>query len=179
MGGTRETVARYLEAGEDKDSGQVVLPERDQDASFVRIAAISTGGYPSASLPVTEPVVLRFEYALTRAVGEFEVAFVLYDRNGSLIFFSGTAKKQALSPRDLEPGRYVAEVVLPPKFLAPGSYTITAIIHQPNVRYLDKRDAVLSISIVDSGSDDYRYMNQDVGAILVDFDWTVTKGSAR
>jgi lipopolysaccharide transport system ATP-binding protein len=178
MGGTQETVTRYLESGEGDRTGLVVLPQRDQDAYFSRISLASDDGAPTQNLPVTAPITLRFEYAVTRAVGEFEVAFVLYDKNGSLIFFSGTSKKKPLSSRHLEPGRYLAEVVLPAKFLAPGAYTITAIIHQPNVRFLDKLDAVLSFSIIESGSDDYRYANQDMGAILVDFEWQVTRSNS-
>jgi hypothetical protein len=69
----------------------------------------------------------------------------------------------------------VAEAMLPARLLAPGSYTITAILHQPNVRFLDKQDAIMNFSIVESGSDDYRYLNQDLGAILVDFQWKVAK----
>jgi len=175
IGETRETIARYLDAGEDSRTGQVVLPEKKQDASFTRISFIGANGYPNQSLPVSEPFTIRFEYVLSRSIGEFEVAFILYDRNGSKIFYSGTSKKASLSVREREPGRYIAEVIVPRKFLAPGSYTITSVIHQPNVRFLDKQDAVMSFSIIESGSDDYKYLHQDLGAILVDFDWAVTK----
>jgi hypothetical protein len=43
------------------------------------------------------------------------------------------------------------------------------------VRFFDKQEAVMSFSIVESGSDDYKYLHQDLGAVLVDFEWKVTK----
>jgi lipopolysaccharide transport system ATP-binding protein len=175
IGATQETVAKYLDAGEDNRTGTLALPEREGDASFTRISFISQAGYPSQSLPVSEPFKMRFDYRLTRAVGQFELAFVLYDRNGSKIFYSGTSKRNALAGQALDPGSYTAEVTLPAKFLAPGSYTISAILHQPNVRFLDRQEAVMSFSILESGSDDYQYLHQDLGAVLVDFDWKVAR----
>jgi lipopolysaccharide transport system ATP-binding protein len=176
IGETRETVARYLDAGEEQNrTGSIGFPESDQDVYLTRLSFVSAQGYPTQSLPISEPFTMRFEYVLARAVGEFEVAFILYDRNGSKIFYSGTSKRNALAGPALEPGRYVAEVTLPPKFLAPGTYAITTVIHQPNVRFLDKHDAVMNLTIIESGSDDYKYLNQDMGAILVDFDWRVSR----
>jgi lipopolysaccharide transport system ATP-binding protein len=176
VGDTAETVARYLDQG-DVGTGQLVLPEREQDAYFSKISFVAQNGYPTQSLPVSEPFTIRFDYALKNAVGEFEVAFVLYDRNGSKIFYSGTSKRGAITQREQVPGRYTAQVEVPAKFLAPGNYTITAILHQPNVRFLDKQETVMSFSIIESGSDDYKYLHQDLGAVLVDFDWAISRTS--
>jgi lipopolysaccharide transport system ATP-binding protein len=175
FGETRDTVARYLDAGSDDRAGDVVLPERDLDAYLTRISFVTPQGYPSQSLAVSEPFSMRFEYAVKRPIGEFELAFALYDKNGSKIFYSGTAKKNAIADELLSPGRYVAEVAVPAMFIAPGGYTITAVLHQPNVRYLDKQDAVAGFSVVETGSGDYRYLNQNLGSVLVDFDWTVKR----
>ena len=101
------------------------------------------------------------------------MAFQLYDRNGSRVFYSGTSQSRTETTTKYEAGSYVAEVTMPPKFLAPGTYTITAILHQPNVAFFDKQDGVIGFSIIESGSAHYKYANQDVGSILVDFDWTV------
>jgi lipopolysaccharide transport system ATP-binding protein len=175
IGAPNETVARYLDAGAADRSGSVTLQERDQDAYFTQISFISSDGYPNQSPPVSEPFTIRFDYKLTRTVGEFEVAFILYDRNGSKIFYSGTSKRDALTGNALEPGRYAAEVMIPAKFLAPGSYTISAVIHQPNVRFLDRQEAIMSFSIIEAGSGDHKYLNQNMGAVLVDFEWKVSR----
>jgi len=179
IGSADDTVRRYIQAGLEGETGQVDLPAREQDGYFSRISVVNSEGFPSNTIRVDEPFKLVFEYALARRVSELEVAFCLYDKNGSLIFYSGSAKSTAHGAAGGEPGRRSAEVLLPGNFLAPGTYAITALLHQPNVAFFDKQDGVIGFSIVDSGSSEYRYAGSNEGSILVDFPWTLSKSPPR
>jgi hypothetical protein len=55
--------------------------------------------------------------------------------------------------------------------MAPGLYTITILLYQANIYSFDTRDKVIGFSVIDSGSKEYLYAGQDIGSILVDFEW--------
>jgi hypothetical protein len=109
-------------------------------------------------------------YVLRPIIG-LEVSFSLFDKHGSLIFYSAISKSPNFIDRDHQPGHYIAEAYIPPDFLAPGIYTLTIGLDQPNIYLFDLRDNVIGFSVVDSGSREYLYAGQEIGSILVNFEW--------
>ncbi len=174
-GPTNEVVLKYLDTGLSKNDGEVFLEEIKSDVYFSRVAILNDENRPSGSVPVTKDFKIQFEYIVARETSDFEVAFNLYNSNSSKIFYSGTSKSKTDVNIQKQPGKYVAEVRIPGGLIAPGRYSITASLHRPNITMYDRREAVISLSIVESGSDDYKYLGKDMGSILVQFDWSVNR----
>lgn len=176
-GPSHEVISRYLSSIAGYCKGEVFLEESNSDVYFIRIAILDAHGQPTQTIPVTSPLVLLLEYDVKKRVSNLEVSFSLFDRNGSKVFYSGLSKSRndAMPLQDHEPGHYVATVEIPAEFLAPGTYTITVGLHQPNVFLFDRRDHILQFSVVETGSSDYMYAGQDIGSILVQLNWTIER----
>ena len=59
--------------------------------------------------------------------------------------------------------------------MAPGIYTIKSVLYQGNIDLFDHRDNTIGFTVIDSGSREYLYEGQDLGSILVNFEWKIQK----
>jgi lipopolysaccharide transport system ATP-binding protein len=166
-------ISQYLHSIVDMGSGEVELDKTSSEAYFTKISTLDSKGHPTAYLPLTEDFKIRFEFDVLREIKGLEVSFSLYDENGTKLFYSGASKSDFVQCLDFFPGRYIAEATIPAIFLVPGMYTIRAGLHQPNFRMFDQRSNVLRFNIIETGSQDYRYNNKNIGSILVQFKWMV------
>src|SRR5574341_787037 len=174
-----EVVSRYLGLVMQDGRGQVMLEKISSDAYFRKIAVLDRKGQPTQTLEVTSGFTIQFDYDVLIPIAGLEVSYSLFDRHGSKIFYSGLSKSKTLLNQDHEPGGYIAKVYVPPQFLAPGTYTITAGLHQPGIRLFDRRDNAIGFVVTETGSEDYRYIGKDIGSILVNFDWIVERNEPK
>jgi len=172
-------VSQYLRSVVGTSGGEAKLEKTVSDAYFVRIAILDNSYQPTQSVQVTSSFKMRFEYQVVKPIAALEVSFSLFDRHGSKVFYSGLSKDEKARSLDFEPGHYVADVDVPANFLAPGMYSVSSGLHQPNTRLFDRRDHVIGFSVLENGSSDYRYSGQDIGSILVQFDWTVERRDGK
>jgi len=175
IGSSKEGVSKYLGSVTERVSGEVKLEKITSPAYFTKIAILDSNNGPTETVDLTSRFKIYFEYDVLRPVVGLEVSFSLYDQHNCHIFYSSTFKSPNLINPDHQPGHYVAQVDFPSNFMAPGTYTITGVLAQPNIYLFDLREQSIGFSVVDSGSKEYLYAGQDIGAILVDFDWKVQK----
>jgi lipopolysaccharide transport system ATP-binding protein len=173
-GSASEVVSKYLDSVTERDGGEVFLKKTSSPAYFTKIAILNFNDEPTETVDLTSEFKIYFEYDVLRPIVGLEVSFSLFDKYGSFIFYSGISKSPNFINRDHQPGHYIAEVYIPPEFLAPGIYTLTIGLDQPNIYLFDLRDNVIGFSVVDSGSREYLYAGHDIGSILVNFEW-ITK----
>lgn len=173
-GPTEEVVARYLELSLEGHTGSVALEKGNSEAYFTKVAIFDADGHSSTNISVVSGLSLQLEYVVFDRVPGLEVSISVYDSSGSKVFGSSLSSSQPESFYH-EPGQYVATAAVPGNFLAPGAYSITAGLHQPNIRFLDLRQQVLGFSVLETGSDEYRQGGQGLGSVLVALDWTVTR----
>ncbi len=178
-GPSAEVISQYLDMITERDSGEVLLVRTPNDAYFTRVAILEATGQITQSIEVMSDFKIHFEYEIMRPIAGLEVSFSLFDRYGSIIFYTGLSKSKTVRNLDHEPGHYIVEVHIPKNFLAPGIYSIAIALHQPNIRFFDQRDHVIGFSVVETGSEDYKYAGQGLGSILVQFDWTVQKSYGK
>jgi hypothetical protein len=86
-----------------------------------------------------------------------EVSFSLFNQYGSKFFYCPQSTSIRHHKNEYPPGEYVGSVEIPGNFLAPGNYTITAGIHQPNIQLFDGRQHVIGFQIVECGSQHYAF----------------------
>jgi lipopolysaccharide transport system ATP-binding protein len=169
-GPAREVVTTYLESLRDSDEDVVTLEPASSDAYFEEAAVLDAARNPSRAVPVDSDFYISLQYVVRTALSGIDVDFHVA-RDGATIFYSDLAG--ANGAVDHKPGRYRALVPVPAQFLTPGVYSISFEIHRPNVEYFDRHDHVVHFSVLETGSDDYRYLGQDIGTVFVDLPWTV------
>lgn len=170
-GSASEGVSKYLHSVKERSCGEVVLEKTSSPAYFTKIAILDANDQPTTTVDLTLPFKMYFEYDVLRPIAGLDLAFSLFDRYGTHIFYSSISKSPNPINLDHQPGHYIAEVDFPINFMAPGLYMITSLLYQANIYSFDTRDKVISFSVIDSGSKDYIYAGEDLGAILVDFEW--------
>ncbi|MCX8125371.1 MAG: Wzt carbohydrate-binding domain-containing protein, partial [Spirochaetes bacterium] len=170
-----EVVSIYFDCMAGRSKGEVLLTASPSEAYFTRIAILNHHNQPMQAIPVASDFVVLLEYNVERQISALEVSFSLFNSNGSKVFYSALSKSRNRdsSVQNHEPGHYVAKVNIPGEFIAPGTYFLTVGLHQPNVRLFDRRDHVIEFRVVETGFSDYRYADQNIGSILVQFDWIV------
>jgi lipopolysaccharide transport system ATP-binding protein len=178
-GSPKEVVSQYLNSVVGCSGSEIELTKILSDAYFVRIAILDADDQPTQNVQVTSSFKIRLEYQVIKPIADLEVDFTLFDRHNSKLFYSGSSKDKKVKSLDHGVGHYVADVEVPANFLAPGMYSITAGLHRPNIQLYDRRDHVIGFSVLETGSVDYRYAGQDIGSILVNFDWIIERSDGK
>jgi lipopolysaccharide transport system ATP-binding protein len=101
-----------------------------------------------------------------------EVGVKCERRGGQTVFISEVG--QTHSRLDLPKGRSQLAVTVPGSFLAPGTYDLTLAVHRPNVEVISLLERLLTLHIVETGSEMWKYAGADIGVVLVRFPWSVT-----
>jgi lipopolysaccharide transport system ATP-binding protein len=171
---TATVIAAYL-AMQQAQEVRVVLPPIASDAFFTAIALYDAEEQASNMIPVQSSFTIALNYQVNRPIVDLDIGLSVYNSQGTKIFFcpqsSGWQEEHEMYPA----GTYRGEVTIPGGFLAPGYYTITVDIAQPNVQFFDLRRHIIGFQIIESGSLHYKYAGGDVGAVLVKFPWSVKK----
>lgn len=171
-GWASDIVGKYLESTIKEFGGELCFYENNSEAYFTKVSLLNEFNQPTEVVKLTEKFTIRFEYDTLKKIENLEISFSLFDRQGAKIFNSGTPRKSLKSKYICQAGHYISEVKIPPNFLAPGLYTITIGLYQPNVYVFDKKENIIIFSVVDSKSLDTFYKGKDIGSILVDFEWS-------
>lgn len=170
-GSSYEGVSKYLDSVTERCGGELFLEKSSSAAYFTRIAILDTDDEPTTTVDLTLGFKVTFEYDVLQPIDGLNLAVSLYDNHGSHIFYSSLSKSPSPITQNHQPGHYVAEVDFPKDFMAPGTYTIRSVLYQGSDYVFDSRDNVIGFSVVDSGSREYIYEGQDLGSILVNFEW--------
>ncbi|GIV76545.1 MAG: ABC transporter ATP-binding protein [Litorilinea sp.] len=176
---TERVIQTYLDKISNRAESEVNLdrPNQNCEAYFNRIAVIAHNGRPGGRVESSKPFYVELEYTICRPLTGLEVSFGVFNEQGVRVF---TCYKSAGDPRHQDyfaPGRYRSRVEIPDSFLMPGRYTITAGLHQPNVRLFDRKDHIVGFQLIDSGSHVTRFVGSDGGQVIVSFSWSTTKVS--
>jgi lipopolysaccharide transport system ATP-binding protein len=170
-----EVVSKYLNSVTEHSGGEVLLSKISSPAYFTKVAILDEHNQPTETVDLTVGFKVYFEYEIEQTIAGLDLTFSLFDKNGSRIFYSGISKSKNHLNIEHQPGHYIAEVKIPANFIAPGIYTITTSLEQPNIYLFDNRENVIGFSVVDSGSQEYLYAGVDIGSILVNFEWNSQK----
>ncbi len=172
-GSASEGVSKYLNFATKRDSSELFLEKSSSAAYFIKIAILDANNQPTKTVDLTAGFKAYFEYEVLQPIVGLDLAFNLYDKHGSHVFYSSISKSPTSVNQDHQPGHYIAEVDFPPNFMAPGSYTIKSVLYRGSIELFDCRDNTVGFWVIDSGSREYLYEGQDLGSVLVDFEWRI------
>ena len=167
-GRSSEVVAEYLAP---RRNGQMFGARglAEKPAALVAAAIVGEGAHNNC-VYWSNNFLLQIDYRAANLPG-LELSFILSDGHGRKVFYS-TEKR----PYDDDLGpHYRAIVKIPGRFLAPGSYSVMASLHNPNVEIYDCIADLVTFNVIANNPDHYRFGASDIGVVTVDLDWTVEK----
>lgn len=170
-GKTEEVISAYLHSG--LQHGSVAdFSEEKPDAFFREVSIVSGNNDNSSSeIDVRYPLKLNFEYQIKNFVTGMSIAFSVYSRNGTKIFYSSSRIEDLLRPDESRIGKHFASVEIPGMFLAPGEYFINTSLQIENIQLFDLKESALRFTIVESGTSLHKFKGKDIGVVLTDFKW--------
>jgi lipopolysaccharide transport system ATP-binding protein len=120
-GTPRDVLARYLSEGASAGEWRACRPL----AAPFAYARIAVAGPDGGSPQYDEPIAIELEYLVTAALPPGRLAVLITHADGTAVFGSADTDTKAARVRAFAPGRFVARVLAPAGFLAPGAYRLS------------------------------------------------------
>lgn len=171
--GTATEVIEAYRTGRQPDGGGVILPESNAQARHVEILLLNVDNRLSTQFDCNQEIRVRMRFAVLTALENLEIFFFVYDRYGHMLFQS-TSAACGKGLQTFSPGIYLADVLIPRLFLAPGEYSVTVGIQQQNITCHQYETEVVRFQVSPAGLPDYRMAHYaQLGAVLVEFPWDI------
>ena len=170
-GSTDNIISQYLTT---ENSLKPLQEFEDQDTEvYFKKIAIHSDKEESASneLDVRFPVTIKFSYKVKNFINGTSIAFSIYSKSGTKLFYSSVKIDELLENIDDKTGAHTAEVTIPGYFLTPGSYFINASLQIENIQMFDFKEGTLHFEIIESGTSLHKFKGKDIGLVLVDLEW--------
>jgi len=146
--------------------------DQDTDVYFKKIAIHSDKEETASNeLDVRYPVTIKFFYKVKNFINGTSIAFSIYSKSGTKLFYSSVKIDELLENIDDKTGAHTAEVTIPGYFLTPGSYFINASLQIENIQMFDFKEGTLHFEIIESGTSLHKFKGKDIGLVLVDLEW--------
>ena len=170
-GSTDNIISQYLTTENSLKPFQE-FEDQDTEVYFKKIA-IHSDKEESASneLDVRFPVTIKFSYKVKNFIIGTSIAFSIYSKSGTKLFYSSVKIDELLENIDDKTGAHTAEVTIPGYFLTPGSYFINASLQIENIQMFDFKEGTLHFEIIESGTSLHKFKGKDIGLVLVDLEW--------
>lgn len=168
-GATEEVLRRYMSEGSRRAESRFEEAPAGAEAWLVEAAAEPDEGN-AESAPVGSPITVRLLVGSRARLEGVELSLRVERQDGQRVFT--TSYSDATGEALLEEGLWRYSLRIPGSFLAPGTYFGTVGIHRPNVEMLALYEQALSFTIVETGSDLWKYRATDYGVVLLRAPWS-------
>jgi len=167
-GDTQSVIDFYLnEVTGGSDNGFAGL-DSDKEMYVTKAQALDAEGNVKTHFTHNEPIIIAITCKINRWFPNSSLGFFVKDHRGRKIFTVNNPEWSRLGQNNKEV-RVTAKIPL--ALLVPGKYVFTFAINLPNVGLIDWVEDVLPITIVDSGSEFFRYEGGDYGCVFANCEW--------
>jgi lipopolysaccharide transport system ATP-binding protein len=125
---------------------------QDRDFAFTDIGTLDGNRRPAELFAADERIVVRICYSVNQKLSACAISVRVYNSEGSVVFTTSDGDSKQVSALGKSPGSYVASFSIPPRFLAPGSYTLQVAAHAPMRHMYELLEACVSFEVSPSGS---------------------------
>ncbi len=173
-GKTDEVIDHYRLGERRAQQGFARISASDAPAKHTEISLLDNGRKPKETFDCDEEITVRLCFTVALKLERLEIYFYVYDNHGHMLFQSTSAgDNKGLQTFDI--GNFVAEIQIPPLFLAPGKYSVAVGIQQQNLVCHQYQKEVIFFDVTPSGLPSYRMAHvAQLGSVLVDLPWKVT-----
>jgi lipopolysaccharide transport system ATP-binding protein len=176
-GPVEDGVDRYLSSGANR-SGEVTFERSEYKAAFFRnIRLLNHAGDTSGLIDVRNGFSIEFTYEVPKPLKNIEVTFRILTSDARPVFTSLISEGLPGILEQAQQGVKKATAKIPGNFLFPGNYFVTVALHESAGRVFDCHDAVLNVSIEDTGTvfTKYHQDNHIVGVVIMPLVWTCAR----
>ncbi|HSY18935.1 MAG TPA: ABC transporter ATP-binding protein [Candidatus Acidoferrales bacterium] len=170
-----EVVDTYLAAGvEHEGHWQRQTPVPNKGHIYLEAASVfNSNGVMSGHLACTEDFTIEVKTQANAAFGKAQIALSIINKEGVIVMTtcnSDTARKYL----PITAGKHTYRVKVPGNFLAPDTYYLKIVAHEPYVELHDITESTVSFRIEDVGSLRSVFNDARVGMVEPVLEWTDT-----
>jgi lipopolysaccharide transport system ATP-binding protein len=174
-GASSKVIAEYMDAR--PLPGETSRVDAGGKETILIGAEVAGEGINGNSVFWSKDFALKFYYRAAQIAG-LELILIVSDHHGRRVFVSGL---KLPNEKDRYAGIHVATAKIPGRLLAPGRYSVTVELSQPNVFLHDIVHDIIFFTIIGDNHEHYRFGggNADLGVVTFDIAWTVERDKQR
>ncbi len=170
-GGIREGIEYYLGRMSTRQSCITYEPAQNLDVQLRSVSVIDSDGQMAEVFSLAKPIIIRIEYDVPRPLKRVQIVCHLWNIHRVHVFATADIDGQPGLLEEREPGRYVADITVPPSLLGPGIYQVSVACGVPNLRLIDDREGpTFEVSAMHSHAAQWSGARQDA-ILAVPLDW--------
>jgi lipopolysaccharide transport system ATP-binding protein len=176
-GSPEETIRKYVMARNEGSARAEFDPSPNSAVALCAVEVVPEQPDMGTDLPGELPFRIRFRYRVTEPVRGARLDAAMVNGMGQRVCFVRSPDLAGEGQETLMPGEYEAELTVPGDYLAPGEYSVDAILLQPHVRFLDTQRQVVGFRLLHT-SPRTEAMGAHVGMVLAEFPWELRPAQA-
>ncbi|MEN6475452.1 MAG: ABC transporter ATP-binding protein [Syntrophaceae bacterium] len=175
-GGANDVVTQYIKGGDDYLNGRVWFrqtPAPSNEKAFLKSIKLLTSSNQIAEIvDIKDPVIVEIEYAVQKADTLLNLSLSLYTPDDIHVFTSASINDPNGSPRNHHIGLYQSTCIIPSHLLNQGHYIMSIVLVEYGHRIIEQADRVVSIDMIDSGSQRGHNFGHWGGIVQPRLEWT-------
>jgi lipopolysaccharide transport system ATP-binding protein len=150
IGPVDEVIKNYMRSGLHENRAKVQFPvDLTKPTQLASVELNHSDGSIGSDFSCDEPIIIRISYDVRQVVSNTFLTMSLLNLDGTRVLFSDIRDTDDTVQDELTEGRHTFEIVIPPRLLAPTTYTVTVgaaakyigvIDHQQNCCEFTLRD---------------------------------------
>jgi lipopolysaccharide transport system ATP-binding protein len=174
-GNISEVVDTYLAAGVEHEGRWYREKEvpKNELIYILETSVFNREGVTSGHLDCTEDFTVEIKVQANGTFGKAQIALSILNKEG-VIILTTCQDDQAREYRTIAPGKHAYRVKIPGNFLAPDTYYLRILTHQPHMEYHDMVESMVSFRVEDVGSLRSVFNDGRSGIVEPLLEWTVT-----
>lgn len=170
MADAEKTVQSYLASDLSGSDGRIIFPEPEnkKEAFIHSVELRNKYDELSAKFDVLSPIKVNITFCTRRRFLNWRI-FVSVARYDGVTIFSTTTWDYNEDRYPIDPGTYLARLLIPGKFLGPTSYLLTVAFGEPPIQRHDFHENIIQFEVLGKSFD----YGRDIGMLAYPFDWQV------
>ena len=169
FGNAGEMVEQYMQVLDVKYKYEADASKINGKAGYVALEVIGSQG--KQAMDINEKIAILLQFEVIQALPELEVSFSIFDKNNTKVTYSCLSAAQGRRLVQVSSGRYEYKVTIPARFFAPGIYSFSFGLHQPNIELFQRLENVITLQVDDVAGIYSEYHGHDLGVVMSAFSW--------
>lgn len=168
QGNTNSGIEYYLSSNFENSSHFYSAPVQHKEKSyFKRIEVVDKANQSKSEFEFNESITFSFTANVIEKHLSAKFSFRITDVLERIVFTSEKFINEFLTSE----GELKLKIQIPVELLVPNSYKAQFAIHIPNVELIEILTDVVQFTIVDTGTEFFRYTDVDYGCVFINCEW--------
>jgi len=137
---------------------------------IAKVQSLNSKGEIRSYFTHTDKITIDITYGINKWILGMHAGFFVSDQRGRRVF---TTENNSWDEASVQSDTLCVGVTIPSNFLVSGEYLFTFYTSIPKVKFMDWAEDILSISVIDTGSQFLMYEGGDYGCVFANCDWKI------